>query len=380
MSQSISRTTIFSLLGLPIASLLTIFAANAAEPIRIGQSTDLTGPISARLKAQHQAADAYFSYINRLGGVNNRPVQIVRLDDGYKVERTKENVKKLIEQDKVLALWSISGTPNVLGALPLATEARVPLIGSPSAGDELYSKHHPFFFAIRASYSDEIRAMISHLVRLNIKRIGAVHIAGIGAQESAMRAIEQGLAAHGLKPVAVAKLDSELKNVDEQITALSKEQPEAVITVTLVNSTPKVIEAYEKTGRRTQFYGLSVLDPGSLYKALGEKSRGLIVAQTVPYPWDRGTAVVKEYQDVMIAEGVKDFSIAGMDGFIQAKFLVSALRLSRNNLSREGLIVQLHRMSKYDLGGITFDFSPGNHNGTQFVELTMISKDGKIIR
>ena len=70
------------------------------------------GP-SAELGLQiYQGYNVYFSKINKQGGINNRKVKIIALNDGYEPLNTVKNTKKFILQDKVFALFGYLGTPT----------------------------------------------------------------------------------------------------------------------------------------------------------------------------------------------------------------------------------------------------------------------------
>jgi ABC-type branched-subunit amino acid transport system substrate-binding protein len=113
---------------------------------------------------------------------------------------------------------------------------------------------------------------------------------------------------------------------------------------------------------------------------LGENSRGVIVTQIVPFPWDRSIPLVREYQDAVKAKGAADYSPAGLEGYILAKSLVEGLRASGKDPTRESLVRAFEQMREKDLGGMKLSFSPESHNGTRLVEITMIGRGGKLIR
>jgi len=89
---------------------------------------------------------------------------------------------------------------------------------------------------------------------------------------------------------------------------------------------------------KPQYFALSIVASDSLYKALGENSRGVIVTQIVPFPWDRSIPLVREYQDAVKAKGAADYSRAGLEGYILAKSLVEGLRASGKEPTRESLV------------------------------------------
>ena len=80
--------------------------------IKIGQTVAYSGPVSAWGTIGRTQA-AYFRKVNDEGGINGRRVNFVSLDDGYLPAKTVEQVRKLIEQEEVFALFQTIGTaPN----------------------------------------------------------------------------------------------------------------------------------------------------------------------------------------------------------------------------------------------------------------------------
>ena len=80
--------------------------------IKLGQTMPYSGPASA-YGPIGKAELAYFEMINQRGGVNGRKIRLITLDDGYNPARTVEQVRKLVEEDEVMAIFSPLGTaPN----------------------------------------------------------------------------------------------------------------------------------------------------------------------------------------------------------------------------------------------------------------------------
>ncbi len=73
-------------------------------------------------------------------------------------------------------------------------------------------------------------------------------------------------------------------------------------------------------------------------------------------------------------------SYASLEGFIAAKLMVEAMRRAGRDVTRASLQTALNSMSRVDLGGLAVDYSKnGTGAGSDFVDVTMISKNGKII-
>jgi len=107
--------------------LLLVVAALVSQPafsqgvtsdrILLGQSVALTGPAAELGIQMRNGAKTYFDHINAQGGVHGRKIELITLDDGYEPTRTVPNTKKLIEENKVFALFRYVGTPTRTAAL-----------------------------------------------------------------------------------------------------------------------------------------------------------------------------------------------------------------------------------------------------------------------
>jgi ABC-type branched-subunit amino acid transport system substrate-binding protein len=117
--------------------------------------------------------------------------------------------------------------------------------------------------------------------------------------------------------------------------------------------------------------------PGAspLAKELGVDGKGTIVATVVPPPTKRALTVVQEYQhDIELQTGEKQHSFTSLEGYIGAKVLVEALKRAGPKPTREAFMQALDSMKAFDVGGYAVTFAPDNHNGSSFVELTVIGQ------
>jgi ABC-type branched-subunit amino acid transport system substrate-binding protein len=277
-------------------------------------------------------------------------------------------------------MWGISGTGNVAVALPYLVERKVPLIGSTSGADPFYVKPHSMLFNLKAGYGDEIRRISAHLKDTYTTKIAFVYLDN-GFGREALKTAQAAAKDNNLEVVGLAAFKEDGSDIAQAVKPLAKLNAPAVLLLTLAGPAPKVVEEYMKeASMRPQFYALSIVASDSLYKSLKEGSRGVIVTQIVPFPWDRSIALVREYQDAVKAKGVTDFSPTGVEGFILAKSLVEGLQAAGKNPTREGLIQAFEQMRDKDLGGVKLSFSPTSHNGSRHVDITMIGAGGKLVR
>jgi len=98
----------------------------------------------------------------------------------------------------------------------------------------------------------------------------------------------------------------------------------------------------------------------------------------MPFPWSINAPIVREYQKLL--QGKAEPSYVSLEGFIAAKVFVEGVKRAGKDLTREKLIGAMEGMHSYDTGGYAVSFGPNDHNGSKFVELTVLRRDGKIMR
>ena len=135
-------------------------------------------------------------------------------------------------------------------------------------------------------------------------------------------------------------------------------------------------------GSNARLFCISVVNFKELLKNAGEENaRGIGISQVMPYPYSTLVPVAREFQTLMKEyQPEKVVSYASIESFIAAKILVEAIRRSGADPTRQKIMIQLDKMNSYDVGGFKVSFSPQNHTGSKFVEVTVIGRDGKLLR
>lgn len=349
------------------------------DTILVGQSAPLSGVNAPLGEEQRDGALAYFEYVNRRGGVHGRRIVLKTVDDGYVPARTAANVKTLIEQDKVFALFFLRGTSHVAEAAKVFVPAKVPLFSCSCGALSLREPHNPYLFHTRASFQDETDKIIEHLVAIGVTRIGVFYQTD-GFGKDGQLASERSSKRLGAQIVAQGGVEPNSVDVAKAVTAIAKAGPQAVIMYTLYKPAVEFVKQMKQAGANPTFIALSPVGTNGLVKELGPDSRGIVVSQTVPYPWDTSTPVVKEYLAVMKDKPQTAVGFSTMESYLAAKVLVEGLRRAGRDLTREKLMHAMESMRRYDAGGFDVGFSPTNHNGSSYVDLTVIGVGGRVLR
>jgi ABC-type branched-subunit amino acid transport system substrate-binding protein len=130
----------------------------------------------------------------------------------------------------------------------------------------------------------------------------------------------------------------------------------------------------------TPFWIVSFVDSKQMVKDLGPMAQGQVFAQVVPLPTRRNLRIVKEYQrDYRASFPGAQFSFTSLEGYIAARTLVEGLKRTGGSVPTRERLVRALETVKMDIGDFWIDFTDRNHNGSRFVELTIVNKDGQFL-
>ncbi len=368
--------------GSALAGLAALGAAPAAfaqneRPIVIGQSAATTGAAAQLGLQMHQGARLAFDAVNAAGGIQGRPIELRLVDDGYEPERCKANTEKFI-RDEVFALFGYVGTPTTLAALPLLNAAQLPLIGPFTGAQALREPFSRQLFHVRASYFDETELIVKQLTGLGLKKI-AVFRQNDSYGQAGLDGVQRALATRGLEPLAVGGVERNSVDVAAAVKAIVPRQPDAVVQISAYKSCAAFIRAARAAGYGGQFCNVSFVGTQALADELGREALGVTVSQVMPSPFSTTSGAARDYLDAIARAGVAHKpNYSGIEGYIAARVLIEGLKRSRA-ASREALVAALESL-KLDFGGFGLAFGPRQHVGSQFVELTMLTADGKVRR
>ena len=359
------------------AALVAGFRTAHAQDDRIvlGQSAAFTGP-AAQLGIQfHAGAKLYFDLLNAQGGVGRRSLEIRQMDDGNEPDRCAANTRKLID-DEVFALFGYIGTPTSVAALPLAIKDRVPFFAPFTGAMGLRQPFNRFAFHVRASYNDETALIVRQLTSLGLKKI-AVFYQNDAYGKAGLDGVTLALAAQNLKPVAQATVERNSVDVAAAVTALTAAAPDAVVQISAYKSCAAFIRAARKAGYGGTYYNVSFVGTQALADELGKDGAGVVVSQVVPSPYNAANAITREFAAAAKKAGNVQVNFSSMEGYLAAKVFAEGLRRG-GKATRDGLIGGLESISDMSFGGFQVAFSPSNHVASKFVELSMLTGDGRV--
>ncbi len=351
----------------------------SGQDIVLGQSIALSGALADLGKEYSSGAALYFDHANAQGGIHGRKIRLISLDDGYDTAKAVENTRRLVEQDKVFAIFGQFGTGITHASLSLTTEKGVPLFAPYTGADALRDVRSRYLFHIRASYGNETEKMVEQLVSTGVRDIAVIH-QNDPFGKAGLQVAELALQKRGLKPAAVGAIEiSPAVDVRKAVDTVAKANPTAIIMIAAGKGAVGFIREFHKTGLTPQYYGLSVVSSQQLVKELGSSAHGIAITQVMPSPWRTSSPAAREYQ-ALSARQKLDLTYTSFEGFMAAKIFVDGLKRAGKDLTREKLVAGLETLRNHDAGGLVVDFGPDRRNGSTYVDLSIISRDGRFLR
>ena len=360
--------------GLIFFSLIAT-AASAAD-ITIGQSTPLTGANADLGNDIRNGALAYFEKINLAGGVNGNKIKLVTLDDKNDTKLSGENTKKLLTENKAVALFGYASSTLSIPAMPFVKESRVPFF-APFTGADTIRKQNDFVYTVRATYADEIEKIITFWGDLGATRVTVLHYDdAVGKQN--FETVAKTLQKFNKQPTGIS-IKRNVDLPDDAIQRIRASNPQIVLVTTLYAPAAQMVTKLRLSNLPYLVTSLSFVGASQLAKALGPEAAGISVGLTVPTAKSLSVPVVKECVEAWTALGQKEtMSVTAIESCIAAKVLVEGIRKAGKEVTRESLQRALSAIGRIDVGGHVIDFKPGFRHGGKFVDIAVILANGEL--
>jgi branched-chain amino acid transport system substrate-binding protein len=342
-------------LGLSALALGGSTPGVSSSTITLGSSGPLTGEAAAAAGVL-KGADAYFKYVNARGGVNGRKIDFKYLDDGYDPSRTVQNVRQLIQQDNVFALFSVVGTNGNLAIRDFANAAGVPTVFS-AAGATTFGRDYakyPWTMGYLPPYAEEGELYAKHILVTNAKKAKvAVLYQSDDYGKDLLSGFRKGLGAKARTTIVqTVGYDPTASDVQSQVAQLKASGANTFCVFAFGKFAIQAFQYANKLGWKPQIYVNDVASASSIMQidpqSTAEGSISILWGKDPATPKFKGDAGVK-----LAATIIKKYVPGGnpSDGFLvagmaEAFSMVDALKASGKNLTRKGLMNAVTHMNE----------------------------------
>lgn len=241
----------FAAAALAAAAWAALGAAHAAEPIKVGLVTALSGQSALAGDAITRGLTIAIEEINAKGGLlGGRKLELVRRDDEANPAKGVTAARELIYKEKVAVLFGGLDTPVSIAIVQLANQEKVPFMGPWAAGTPVTKNGAKPNFAFRVSAVDEIvdRGMLAYAQKtFNAKNPGMILVNNPWG-ESNEKGLTAALTAKGMKPAGIEKFGDSDVDVVPQLTRLKAAGADALFLVGNVGPSAQVVKSLDRMG------------------------------------------------------------------------------------------------------------------------------------
>jgi branched-chain amino acid transport system substrate-binding protein len=321
--------------GRALAITATVFgfayAAQAAEPIKIGAFLSVTGPAAFLGDPEQKTLELYVEKLNAAGGVLGRKLQLVSYDSAGDAEKARTFAKRLIEEDKVDVIIGGSTTGETMAVIPLVEAAGVPFISLAGAVVIIEPVKKWVF---KTPHTDR---MACEKIFVDMKARHATKIAlisGSGGFDKSMRA--QCLAAakaHGIEVIADESYGAGDKDMTAQLTKIRNTSGvQAVLNAGFGEGPAIVTRNYRQLGIKLPLYQSHGVASKEYVKLSGEAAEGvrlpaaaLLIAESLPNS-DPQKKVVVAYKQAYESRFKSEVSTFGGHAYDGLMLVVEAMK------------------------------------------------------
>jgi branched-chain amino acid transport system substrate-binding protein len=383
---SIIAWLVVALMMAPVSAQKSYDPGASDTEIKVGNIAPYTG-WAKEYATIARAEAAYFQMVNDRGGINGRKINFISLDNGSEVAKSVDLARKLVEDEKVLLVFSSIGMEGNLAIRDYLNEKKIPQLFVQSSSAVFNDPaHFPWTMGFFASYRSEGLAYAKYILQNKPAAKIAILHSNDDTGKDYVTGVRDGLGDKALtlivKEVSYQVSDPTL---DPQIAALKDSGADVFFNFSIGPfATRSIRAAYDRDWHPLQFIpnaSLSVaafLDPAGL-----EKSTGIITnarSKGWSFPRAQNDPAVRDFLDWMKKYN-SQASLRDQDnvaGYERAQVLVEVLKKCANNLTRANVMKRAASLD-LELGmlrpGIKITTSPTDYQPIK--QLFLVRFDGK---
>ncbi|MGR4869274.1 ABC transporter substrate-binding protein [Variovorax sp. LARHSF232] len=344
----------------------------AAEAVKIGLVTALSGQSAKAGEAIHRGLSIAIDEINAKGGVlGGRQLQLVRRDDEANPAKGQVAARELIFKEKVAVLIGGLDTPVSLAIIQITNEQKVPFMGPWAAGTPITRNGANPNYVFRVSAVDEIvdRAMLQYAQNRYAAKNPGVIVVNNPWGESNLNGLLAALKAKGLKPAGVEKFEANDVDVTPQLSRLKSAGADALLMVGNVGPSAQVVKSLDRMAWKPPIVSHWGPAGGRFSELAGPNAKDVVFVQTYSF-FGKQTpvgdkvldALKKKYSDI---KGPGDVTPAvGVANAYDAMHLVAMAIDKAGSTSGDAIRQGFYKIDKYEGLIKTYNkpFTPENHD------------------
>jgi branched-chain amino acid transport system substrate-binding protein len=343
--------------------------------IVIGTMQDLSGPIVAFSKQLVAGMNMRVDELNAQGGINGRKLKLVVEDHGYDPKKAVLATQKLVQKDKIFAMVGTIGTPTALPSMPILFDKNIPHLFPLTAAREMYEPLHKLKYSFAATYFDQMRSGVKHLVKLKgSKKVCTLYQDDdFGAE--VMRGAEAGLKDINMPLAEKTTYKRGATDFSSQIARMKDANCDLVVLGTIIRETLGAIGTARKLGWGVDFVGSSAAYTELIHKLGGPAMNGFYATNTINMPYmDDASKNVRDWAGRYKEKYKEDPAVFSVYGYQVIDLFIQVADKTGANLTTDSFINTLDKFTapRDMFGSDSMSFTKTKHLGSNRARLSQI--------
>lgn len=378
-----TRTRLVAALAAAFLAALPVVPLQAlAQDIKIGGLLETSGFIASLGQPGVEGAQLAVDQVNAAGGINGRKVQFINVNSESDNTKTVSGWKRLIEQDKVVAVIGPMSSGSVFAVADSVESAKIPMIAN-GASRGIVQPPEKRRFMFLAPLTDVVvqSVMFKDMQAKGIKKIAILN-SDVAFGTSGRDSLEKGAGAFGLTIVAKETYGNADTDMTPQLTKIRASDAEATVLWATGAGLAIATKNHRALGIKTPLYLAHSSNDFNFLRLAGDAANGVLLPSSKIYVTDALAA--SDPQKAVVTRFVADYekkygkppaTFAG-NGYDAAMMLMEAMRKAGTDPVKLRDAIEATR----DHVGVTalYTYGPNDHYGTKPESVVMLTvKDGK---
>ena len=368
-----------TVLSLSTTPLLAQTQGVTDTTVKFGSHTDLSGPLAIGGAPATVASQIRFDEANAAGGVHGRMIELVVEDTQYQVPLAVRATNKLVQSDKVFALFHSVGTQQGLATMPITDKAGIPYIFPLTAAAAMAEPLNPLHFSYFVTYANQASGAIRYFHEKEKFSSLCMQTHSTEYGDENRRGMEAVTSELGIE----VKLVGTHKPTDTEFAGAATAIKNAGCDFVYLGTTIKDTIALYATLRKLGYEGTIAANMLPFLPMVPAAGGGAMEGLQVVTPmgavdWTSGPPERKAFFDEYMKRQNEEPSVYAIYGWLAADLAVKALENAGPDLTVESFTKGIEQIKGYQdpFGGPTISFGPEKHFGGDKLLLYAV-KDGK---
>lgn len=335
------------------------------KPLEFGSSLSLSHNIRLIGQQIKRGLSTAVLHQNSEGGIEGRPIHITFLDDQYLPLLARKNVETLLSQGVDILITPV-GTPT-FEAYKDFVQTGTLAVFFPQAAGQTFEGQIPGLINLRASYSEEARALVEYMYNVRGSRLFTFFYQNDSYGLGALEAAHETLKALGItKWIDIPYVRGQI-DLRQQATELINSRPDVICLFSTGSITQELLKLVSlQSIAQCSICALSPLNETSFRYLLQQLGLKATFGQAMPDPARSDMPLVKEYRATMDRLGF-GYDTISLQGFVSGALFIDLLQKANGDFSKKHLLSLAEQLVDFNFKGFEFSFNPATRSLAKYV-------------